>query len=118
MRATAKPTRGPDPDTGRPTYDMIFSLLSGLCSSSYRDYQDDPAYIEASAKAAARFKELEADPELTRYRKAAAAAEAAFKAKAARLAKRAEQVKRRLQSEGLTTAVLRLAQALVKDAEK
>lgn len=118
MSAKNKNTRGPDPETGQPTYDMVLTCLSGFVHTSYRDHHEDPAVMETAAAAAARRKELDADPELRKLERAARAAETAAKVRAERLKKRAEGIRNRLLSEGLTPEVLRLVQELVAAANK
>lgn len=116
--SSKKPHRGPDPATGAPTFDMIETLLAGFRHTGHRDYTEDLAYLEASADYEARSKALEADPELCKARRAMKAAERAYKSRTRRIELRAESVRRRLLSEGLTPEVLRLAQELVAAAEK
>lgn len=118
MSAKRKPTRGPDPVTGAPTYEMIEALLAGFRHTSYHDYASDPAYLEATAKAADRRHALEDDPELRKLERAAKFAERAAKVRGERLKQRAESIRNRLLSEGLTPAVLELARELVASAER
>ena len=118
MSGKNKPTRGPDPATGAPTFDMIETLLAGFRHKSSCDHYEDPAYIEAAAAHAEREKELARDPELVKLARAMRTAETAAKVRAERLRKRAEAVRNRLLSEGLTPEVLQLAQELVTAANR
>lgn len=118
MSSKNKPTRGPDPDTGEPTYEMTETLLYGFRNTDYRDYSTDPDVMATAAAAAARRKELEADPELRRLEAAAKRAETAVKVRAELFKRRAELVRNRLLAEGLTPAVRVLVAKLVADHEK